>query len=350
MGRTKLLIVDDSLLIRTFLRDLFLAQADFELIGTAADPYQARDLMRQTWPDVITLDIEMPKMNGIDFLRKVMSAHPTPVVMLSTLTRRGADITMQALEIGAFDCIPKPEMATRGLLSALGEEIVTKVRQAAQSSVRRQGVIKAAAVVSQGGIADPARLSARAVVIGSSTGGVQALSSILSRLPAQVPGIALVQHMPPSFLESLAEQLQKKSSLQVKVAGDGEPLRPGRVLIAPGDRHLEIMRHRDLFMTRLVQGPAVGYHLPAVNALFSSAARIGGSDILGVILTGMGEDGAAGMLEMHRRGCLTIGQDRESCVVYGMPRRAMEMGGVGEQLPLSEIPARIVRFAEKGEE
>jgi len=348
MSPIRLLIVDDSLLIRTFLRDLFLAEPDFELVGAAADPYQARDLMRQTWPDVITLDVEMPKMNGIEFLRKVMGARPTPVVMLSTLTRRGADITMQALEIGAFDCIPKPEMATRSLLAALGQEIVAKVRLAAASTVHRQGVMKTAPLVPKPGGIDPTRAATKAVVIGSSTGGVQALVSIFSRLPPAVPGIALVQHMPPSFLESLASQLEKKSALRVKVAGDGEPVLPGHVLIAPGDRHLEIMRHREGFLTRLVQGPPVGYHLPAVNHLFMSAAHIGGPRILGVILTGMGEDGAAGMLEMRQRECLTVGQDRESCVVYGMPKRALEMGGVAEQLPLTEIPGRIVRFAEGG--
>lgn len=342
----KLLIVDDSIVIRTFLKDLFVGLPDFELIGTAANPYKARDIMRQTWPDVITLDVEMPRMNGIEFLKKIMRTRPTPVVMISTLTKDRAPITLEALEIGAVDYFPKPEATTWDELGKLKEEIIAKVRNAAQSNIRRKLPLKENLTVIKSRVTSRASVLNKVVVIGSSTGGVQALTKIFVRLPASAPAIAVVQHMPATFLESLAEQLERKTQLTVKVAEDNEPLTPGKIVIAPGKCHLEINKRSGIFYSRLVYGEPVGYHMPAVNVLFDSAAKIGGAEVLGVILTGMGEDGASGLLDMKKNACRTIGQDQESSIVYGMPRKAFEIGGVEKQVPLINIAQKIVEFGE----
>ncbi len=345
--KLKLLIVDDSIVIRTFLKDLFESQPDFDVIGTAANPYKARDIMRQTWPDVITLDVEMPRMNGIDFLKKIMKSRPTPVVMISTLTRDRAAITLEALDIGAVDYFPKPEISTWEVLGHIRDEVLKKVRNAAASNIRKRSLIKekdTGTVISTS--ADRKRTMGKVVLIGSSTGGVQALTRIFVRLPGTCPGIAVVQHMPATFVDSLAEQLAKKSNLNVKVAENNEPITPGKIVIAKGNVHLEIQRRAGLYFTRFYEGDSEGYHIPAVNRLFASAAKIGSPDILGIILTGMGEDGAAGMVKMRMEKCRTIGQDQESSIVYGMPKRAFEMGAVELQVPLSMIAQKIVEFGE----
>ena len=341
----KLLIVDDSIVIRTFLKDLFARLPDFDIIGTAANPYKARDIMRTDWPDVITLDVEMPRMNGIEFLRKIMHTRPTPVVMISTLTRDRAAITIEALEVGAVDYFPKPEISTWKSLDDTKEEIIKKVRNAATSNIKRRGLVKENRTVITTA-AQPRQISNKIVLIGSSTGGVQALTSIFVRLPQNTPGIAVVQHMPPTFVESLAEQLNKKTQCDVKVAGDNEPVLPGKIFIAPGNCHLEIEKRAGMFYTRLKEGKPVGYHMPAVNVLFLSAARAGGPEIMGIILTGMGEDGAQGILQMKLNNCRTIGQDQESSIVYGMPKRAFELGGLEQQVPLANISEQIVQFGE----
>ncbi len=346
MKKYKLLIVDDSVVIRTFLKELFVGLPDFEIIGTASNPYKARDIMRKDWPDVITLDVEMPRMNGIEFLKKIMRSRPTPVVMISTLTKKRAPITLEALEIGAIDYFPKPEESTWKTLQGTKEDIINKVRNAAQSNIRRKSAVKENLSVIKSSIVDRSTASQKAIMVGSSTGGVQALTKIFVRLPATVPGIAVVQHMPPTFVESLAEQLSKKTQLNVKVAEDKEPLTAGKIVIAPGNCHLEIFKRSGLFYTRLVPGKPVGYHMPAVNVLFHSAAKIGSKDLLGIILTGMGEDGANGILEMKSKGCRTIGQDKDSSVVYGMPRKAYELGAIEQQASLSLIPQKIVEFGE----
>ncbi len=340
----KLLIVDDSIVIRTFLKDLFAKLPDFEVIGTAANPYTARDIMKQNWPDIITLDVEMPRMNGIEFLKKIMATRPTPVVMVSTLTKDRAAITLEALEIGAVDYFPKPEITDWNVLGEVQDEIVRKVRNAATSNIRKR-VHKESQTIIQTA-ADHIQTSNKVILVGSSTGGVQALNSIFIRLPGNTPGIAVVQHMPPTFIESLAEQMGKKTSLAVKVADDNEPLLPGKIVIAPGNHHLEIVKRSGLFYTKILEGKPVGYHLPAVNVLFLAAARIGGPEILGIILTGMGEDGAQGLLQMRLNKCRTIGQDEESSIVYGMPKRAFDMGAVEHQVSLSTIPHKIVEFGE----
>lgn len=344
--KPKVLIVDDSVVIRTFLKDILETSGEFEVVGTASNPYRARDLMRETWPDVITLDIEMPRMNGIEFLKKVMSARPTPIVMISTLTKKGAAITLEALNLGAVDYIPKPEVTSWQDLEPIKANVIEKVRSAARSNLRRSRVVpKVAKPLESRNIADGI-LENKLVVMGSSTGGVQALNQVFSQLPAQFPSILVVQHMPAAFVESLAEQLHKKTGYAVRIAQDGEVVTPNVILIAPGEAHLTVNRRQDRFVCHHLEGPPVGYHKPAVNVLFNSAAKIASPDILGVILTGMGEDGAEGMLNMKNRGCRTIGQDEASCVVYGMPRKAFEKGGVERQLPLTDIAEAIMRFAE----
>jgi len=341
----KLLIVDDSLLIRKFLIDIFSKLDDFEIIGEAADPYEARDIMRKNWPDVITLDIEMPKMNGIDFLKKIMKSKPTPVVMLSTLTKAGAPITLEALEIGAVDYIQKPSITSKSNLKKVEEEIILKVRNAVKSNIRKRRVIlKESKILTT--TKELKYLENKLILIGSSTGGVQALTSIVKRLPKKIPPIAIVQHIPPTFVESLADQLRKKGVLEVKVAENKEKMNPGTIYIAPGMKHLEVIKKPDGYYTKTYEDKPYKFHLPAVNKLFLSGAKIGNKNILGIILTGMGEDGAEGMVEMKKKGCRTIGQDKESSIVYGMPKKAFDYGGVEIQVPLSEIPEKIVEFSE----
>jgi two-component system, chemotaxis family, protein-glutamate methylesterase/glutaminase len=341
----KLLIVDDSVVIRTFLRDLFSKLPDFEIIGTASHPYNARDIMKKNWPDIITLDVEMPRMNGIEFLKKIMHSRPTPVVMISTLTKDRAAITLEALEIGAVDYFPKPELSTWQSLGDIKEEILKKVRNAAVSNIKKRGLVREDHTVIST-VAQPRQISNKVVLMGSSTGGVQALTTIFIRLPKNTPGIVVVQHMPPTFVESLAEQLNRKSQCEVKVAEENEPVLPGKILIAPGNQHIEIIKRSGIFYTRLKEGKPVGFHMPAVNVLFLSAARIGGPESLGILLTGMGEDGAQGILQMRLNQCRTLGQDEESSIVYGMPKRAFEMGGLEQQVPLSSISEKIVQFGE----
>lgn len=344
-SRPKVLIVDDSVVIRTFLKDILEGSGEFEVIGTASNPFRARDLMRENWPDVITLDIEMPRMNGIEFLKKVMGARPTPVVMISTLTKKGAAITLEALHIGAVDYIPKPEVTSWQDLEPIKTNVIEKVRQAAKSNLRRSRSISKPVSVMEPKDVPTGALEKKLVCIGSSTGGVQALNQIFSQLPSRFPAILVVQHMPAAFVESLADQINKKTGHAVRVARDGEALSPNLILLAPGDAHLTVVRKHDAYCCQHLSGPPVGYHKPAVNVLFNSAAKIGGANILGIILTGMGEDGAEGLLNMKRRGCLTLGQDEESCVVYGMPRKAFERGGVARQLPLNEMAHELMRFA-----
>ncbi len=344
-GKPKVLIVDDSVVIRTFLKDTLEGSGEFEIIGSAANPFQARDMMRNAWPDVITLDIEMPRMNGIEFLRKVMAAKPTPVVMISTLTKKGAAITLEALNIGAVDYIPKPEIASWHELDTIKANVIEKVRSATRSNLRRPKIMVKPVKVAESREVSSGMLENRLVVMGSSTGGVQALNQVFSQFPSRFPPVLVVQHMPAAFIDSLAEQLAKKSGHSVRVAQDGESLKANVILLAPGDVHLTVSRLADRYVCHHLPGPPVGYHKPAVNVLFNSAAKIGGANILGVIMTGMGEDGAEGMLNMKNRGCVTIGQDEESCIVYGMPRKAFERGAVGRQLPLTEIAQAILSFA-----
>ncbi len=341
----KILIVDDSVVIRTFLKELFESDPEFEVIGSAADPYKARVIMKENWPDIITLDVEMPRMNGIEFLKKIMRSRPTPVIMLSTLTKKGAGITLEALEIGAVDYVSKPSAATWADLNKTKSEILQKVKNASISNLKKRSLFSGIRPIIKSKISG-INLSKKIVLIGSSTGGVQTLTNIFSRLPKNVPGIVVVQHMPKFFLESLAIQLNKKIELDVKIAENDTPVTAGTILIAPGDVHTAIIKKSDLFYIKFIEDDPVGYHRPAVNILFESAAKIGDPNILGVILTGMGEDGARGMAMMRKSTCRTLGQDKSSSIVYGMPKRAFEMGGVEMQYSTTDIPRKIVEFGE----
>lgn len=343
--KKKVLIVDDSVVIRTFLQELFENDPDLEVIGSASDPYKARTIMKANWPDVITLDIEMPRMNGIEFLKKIMKSKPTPVVMLSTLTKRGAGITLEALEIGAVDYISKPEAASWDELNETKDEILQKVKNASSSNLKKRTLVKSHQSIIKSNTTGT-NLSRKVVLIGSSTGGVQTLTSIFSRLPKNVPGIVVVQHMPKFFLESLAQQLNKKLEHDVMLAANDTPITAGKIIIAPGDTHTGIIKKSGLYYTQIIEGEPVGFHRPAVNILFQSSSKIGNPNVLGVILTGMGEDGARGMAEMRKNGCRTLGQDESSSIVYGMPKRAFEMGGVEKQFSTNEIPKIIVDFGE----
>jgi two-component system, chemotaxis family, protein-glutamate methylesterase/glutaminase len=337
-GPVRVLIVDDSALMRQLLTTLLEADPEIEVVGTAADPHIARERIKVLNPDVITLDVEMPHMDGVTFLRKIMTLRPTPVVMISTLTQRGADITLEALEIGAVDFIAKP---TEGLAEAMAElaaQIQEKVKAAASSRV---GVRRAApAVVARP--QRPRRLSDKIVFVGASTGGVEALKALLLGLPADCPPVLITQHMPPRFTAGFAQRLDRECPMKVSEAVDDEAIEPGHAYIAPGAHHLEIVRQGSHNVCRLSDGATVSGHRPSVDVLFRSAARVVGKKAVGAILTGMGKDGAEGLLELRRAGAITFGQDEASSLIYGMPRVAFERGAVMRQYSLEHMAEAIL--------
>jgi len=347
VGDIRVLIVDDSPTVCNVLqRGLSRAQG-ITVVGTAPDPYVARDMIVKDPPDVVTLDIEMPRMDGLTFLRKLMRHFPLPVVVVSTLTRNGSQKVIEALESGAVEVVGKNMAEDQA--NDLMLEIVQKVRAAAQASVATRnfsGSRPEPALVQQA-LPPVAGQHNPVVAIGSSTGGTEALARILGRLPANTPGTVVVQHMPPGFTVQMAHRLDQLSAMKVHEARDGDVVQPGVVLIAPGDRHLLVRRHGGQLRVELRDGPRVGRHKPAVDVLFRSVAETVGAEAIGVILTGMGKDGSRGMLEMKERGTYNIAQDEESCVVYGMPRAAVEMGAVTETAPLDRIAERICRAVNK---
>ncbi|MFC5372350.1 chemotaxis response regulator protein-glutamate methylesterase [Brevundimonas faecalis] len=327
----RVLVVDDSATMRSLISAVLRRDPDISVVGTAADPLEARALIKELNPDVITLDVEMPNMNGLEFLEKIMRLRPMPVVMVSTLTQAGTDVTLAALEVGAVDAVakPAPGVPPQEAFADLGE----KVKIAARSRVRPLETREARALDS-GYRADPDHILA----IGSSTGGVEALLNILSAFPADCPATVVTQHMPASFTRSFAARLDKISAATVTEATDGAPLAPGRVYIAPGgEHHLEVSKGR----CRLVAADPVNGHRPSVDVLFHSVAGQA-RPMTGVILTGMGKDGAKGLLAMRQAGARTLGQDEATCVVYGMPRAAFELGAVERQLPLPRIAPAIL--------
>ena len=339
----RVLIVDNSALMRQLLATLLEADPEIEVVGTAADPHIARERIKALNPDVITLDIEMPHMDGLTFLRKIMTLRPTPVVMISTLTQRGAEITLEALEIGAVDFIAKPTEGIAEAMADLGAEIQAKVKVAASSRV---GVRRAAPVAS---VPRPQRVRRLApdkiVFVGASTGGVEALKMLLLGLPADCPPVLITQHMPPRFTTGFAQRLDRECPMKVSEATDDEPIEPGHVYIAPGSHHLEIARHGSRNVCRLFEGATVSGHRPSVDVLFRSAARTTGKNAVGAILTGMGKDGAEGLLELRRAGAITLGQDEGSSLIYGMPRVAFERGAVMRQYPLEHMAEAISTLA-----
>lgn len=346
----KVLVVDDSALIRSLLTELINSQPDMTVVGVAPDPYIARERIKALDPDVLTLDVEMPRMDGLAFLEKLMRLHPMPVVMVSSLTEKSSEITLRALELGAFDYVTKPKIdISRGLHESC-REIVDKIRGAASAKVKNLGRRPAQLVVEKKNNADvvlPAlnahiMTTEKLVIIGASTGGTEALKELLTAMPADSPGILITQHMPAAFTSAFANRLDRLCRISVKEARDGDRILPGHAYIAPGDRHLLLARSGANYTTQIADGPPVSRHRPSVDVLFRSAANCAGKNCIGVILTGMGDDGANGMLEMKQAGAHTIAQDEASCVVFGMPKEAIARGGVDEVAPLGEIPGRII--------
>jgi two-component system chemotaxis response regulator CheB len=353
MTRIKVLIVDDSALIRGVMKEIVNSQPDMEVVGVAPDPLVARDLIKQTNPDVLTLDVEMPKMDGLDFLERLMRLRPMPVVMVSSLTERGSEITMRALELGAVDFVTKPKVSVHSGMLEYAELIAEKIRIAA-----RARILPRAAAHAEGGrtgpalapIRNPLTSSEKLIIIGASTGGTEAIKEFLVQLPPDSPGILITQHMPEGFTRSFANRLDKLCRISVKEAEGGERVLPGHAYLAPGHSHLLLVRSGANYMTRLDQGPPVNRHRPSVDVLFGSAAASAGKNAIGVILTGMGKDGAAGMLEMKKAGAYTLAQDEATCVVFGMPKEAIALGATHEVGPLQELPGRVLdHFAARGD-
>ncbi|MGI9491941.1 MAG: protein-glutamate methylesterase/protein-glutamine glutaminase [Geminicoccaceae bacterium] len=332
------MVVDDSALMRQMLRSALNSDPDIEVVGMAPDPLSARQMIKDLDPDVITLDVEMPKMDGLAFLDKIMTLRPMPVVMVSSLTKRGAETTLRALEIGAVDFVAKPSGTAEESLPSLKAELIPKIRTAANAIV-------SAPVRHRPEPSQPAatwrRAGATLIAIGASTGGVAALQKMLTTMPSTCPGVLIVQHMPPTFTKSFAARLDKNSALTVVEARDGEPILAGHAYIAPGGHHLKVMRGHKGLMCHVHEGSLVSGHQPSVDVLFQSVAKHAGTQSVGIILTGMGRDGAEGLLAMRNAGAVTFGQDQASCVVYGMPRAAMEIGAVMAELSLEDLGRKI---------
>jgi two-component system, chemotaxis family, protein-glutamate methylesterase/glutaminase len=359
--KTKVVVVDDSALVRSLLTEIINRQSDMQCIGAASDPLVAREMIRNLNPDVITLDVEMPRMDGIDFLSRLMRLRPMPVVMVSTLTERGADVTLKALELGAVDFVAKPKIGVSDGLRQLGAEITEKIRIASKARVHRQVAAPAvhapaAAGATPVGSAAPAaagaasvsssplgRLSTEKLIfIGASTGGTEATREVLMQLPADAPGVLITQHMPPGFTKSYAARLDGLCKVAVAEARDGERILPGHAYIAPGGHHLAVERSGANYVARVFDGEPVNRHKPSVEVLFDSAARVVGRNAFGVMLTGMGADGAAAMRRMRDAGSYNLCQDEATCVVFGMPREAIAHGAADEVLPLAQIAPRLL--------
>jgi len=357
MAKIKVIVVDDSALVRSLLTEIINRQPDMVCIGAANDPLIAREMIRELNPDVITLDVEMPRMDGLDFLSRLMRLRPMPVVMISTLTERGAEVTMKALELGAVDFVAKPRIGVADGLQGLAEPIVEKIRIAAKAHVRRHaqapvapvGGSPAAPVASAPAATTPlGRLSTeKLVAIGASTGGTEAIKEILVRMPADAPGIVITQHMPPGFTTSFAARLNGLCRITVKEASHGERILPGHAYIAPGGKQFRIDRSGANYVAVVEDGEPVNRHKPSVEVLFKSVAKVVGRNAFGVMLTGMGNDGAKAMREMKDQGSYNYVQDEASCIVFGMPREAIAMGAADEVLPLDQIgPALIAKLRE----
>jgi len=346
--KTRVVVVDDSALVRGLLAEIIDRQPDMICVGAAADPLVAREMIRNLNPDVITLDIEMPRMDGIDFLSRLMRLRPMPVVMVSTLTERGADVTLKALELGAVDFVAKPKIGVSDGLRQLGADITDKIRTAAKARVHRlpaptgSGSTAPAKPVT---MASMGRLSTEKIIfIGASTGGTEATREVLMNLPADCPAVMITQHMPPGFTKSYAARLNGLCRISVAEASDGERVLPGHAYIAPGGFHLSVERSGANYIARVQDGEPVNRHKPSVEVLFESAARVVARNALGVMLTGMGADGAKAMRSMRDAGSYNLVQDENSCVVFGMPREAIAHGAAHEVLPLTQIAPRLIEW------
>lgn len=346
----KVLIVDDSALIRSLLAEIINRQPDMEVVGTAPDPLVAREKIKALNPDVLTLDVEMPKMDGLAFLEKLMRLRPMPVVMVSSLTEKSSAITLHALELGAFDFVTKPKIDIRNGLQEYAEELTDKIRGAAKARLRQVSPRIASHTAIQHKNSADVVLAAehhsfstteKVILLGASTGGTEALKVVLVDMPADCPGILITQHMPEAFTKTFAKRLDGLCRIAVKEAEHGDRILPGHAYLAPGNRHLLLKRSGANYVVELSDGPLVCRHRPSVDVLFRSAANCAGKNAIGIIMTGMGDDGAVGMLEMHQAGAHTVAQDEESCVVFGMPKEAVTRGGVDEVVPLHDISRRI---------
>ncbi|HMW47107.1 MAG TPA: chemotaxis response regulator protein-glutamate methylesterase [Cellvibrionaceae bacterium] len=337
----EVLVVDDSAVMRQVLREILNEAPDINVYAAAPDPIFALQKMQGQWPDVIVLDIEMPRMDGLTFLRKIMAERPTPIIICSSLAKKGTELSLQALAAGAIDVITKPQLGVKDFLLTAKQLLWTTVRGAATARMARHRVEREPVAVAQPPVvADLVALTSttdRITVIGTSTGGTQALEEILVSVPRTAPGIAVVQHMPELFTAAFAQRLNSICTVEVKEASSGDRLIPGRVLIAPGGHHLEIQRSGAQYIAKVFRGPAVNRHCPSVDVLFRSAAVAAGRNATGIIMTGMGDDGARGLLDMRQAGARTIAQDEASCVVFGMPKEAINLGAAKETLSLSKI-------------
>jgi two-component system chemotaxis response regulator CheB len=343
-ARVRVLIVDDSALMRQILREILSSDPRLEVVGAVSNPSAAREAVLTLRPDVLTLDVEMPGMDGLTFLEKLMRARPMPVVMVSSLTERGCDTTLRALELGAVDFVSKPKLDLQTQTLAIANEIIEKVANAGRMRVRK--VVQAAPVPDRLAAVRPELLfkgTYKVIAVGASTGGTEALRELLTSLPADSPGIVIVQHMPEKFTTAFANRLDSLCKIRVHEAADGDRILPGHALLAPGSFHMEVQRSGAEYKVRISQTAPVNRHRPSVDVLFHSCARYLGGNAVGVILTGMGDDGARGLLAMRQAGARTIAQDEATCVVYGMPGSAVAMGGVEDILPLSRIPQKMLQ-------
>jgi len=354
MSKTRVLIVDDSALMRKLLTEILNSDSSIEVVGTAMDAYVAREKIKALKPDVLTLDVEMPKMDGLQFLSNLMRLHPMPVIMVSSLTENGAEVTMRALDLGAVDFVSKPKVDLAHSLEDCAADIIEKVKAAAMArvSVLTSHADKSDSLGNKpddGGTPRAARdyrTTDQIIAIGASTGGTEAIKDVLARMRADCPGVVITQHIPPVFSRSFAKRVDQVSPLTVCEARDGQRILPGHAFIAPGDQHLLVVKDGARYHCKLSDAPPVNRHCPSVEVLFRSVAECAGGNAIGVMLTGMGRDGAIGMKEMHDRGAATVAQDEASSVVWGMPGAAVEVGAVDKVLPLGDIAAYLMRAAD----
>ena len=343
MKKIKVLVVDDSALIRSVMTEIINDQVDMEVVGAAPDPLVAREMIKALNPDVLTLDVEMPKMDGLDFLEKLMRLRPMPVVMVSSLTERGSEITLRALELGAVDFVTKPKISIKNGMLEYAQLISDKIRAAARARIapHSTSTVASSALPALG---NPLLSSEKLIMIGASTGGTEAIKEFLMQMPSDCPGIMITQHMPEGFTKSFASRLNTLCKIAVKEAEGDERVLPGHAYIAPGHSHLLLVRSGANYVTQLEQSEPVNHHRPSVDVLFASAAKSAGKNAVGVILTGMGKDGAQQMLTMKEAGARTFAQDEASCVVFGMPGAAIAMGAVDEVADIKALPAKVLGY------
>lgn len=351
MPKIKVLIVDDSAVVRQTLHEIISSDSRFEVIATASDPFIAVNKIEEEVPDVITLDVEMPRMDGLTFLQKIMSQHPIPVVICSSLSEKGSETALRALEYGAVEIIQKPKLGAKQFLQESSIRICDAIKAASLVNVKKiairrteiQPKLTADVIIPKLASKAMVQTTEKVIAVGASTGGTEALKIFLESMPPDTPGIVIVQHMPENFTSAFARRLDGLCKISVKEAEDGDSIIRGRALIAPGNKHMLLKRSGARYYVEIKEGPLVSRHRPSVDVLFRSAARYAGKNAIGVIMTGMGDDGAKGMFEMKDAGAYTIAQDEKSCVVFGMPHEAIKLGGVDKILPLEQIAGTVIR-------